>query len=74
MFRGIGEFLGEVYAEWQSDDAVSLAAALAFYTIFSMAPLLLLVIAIAGLVLGRVVLGDADPEAGQLVHRLELEG
>jgi membrane protein len=45
--------LREVYAEWSNDDALSLGAALAYYTVFSMAPLLVLVIAIAGLVFGR---------------------
>lgn len=38
---------------WSADDAASMGAALAFYTLFSLAPLLVLVIAIAGLVVGR---------------------
>jgi membrane protein len=46
-------FLREVHAEWSKDDALSLGAALAYYTVFSMAPLLVLVIAIAGLALGQ---------------------
>jgi membrane protein len=37
---------------WVDDGAGSMGAALAFYTLFSMAPLLLLAIAIAGLVIG----------------------
>jgi membrane protein len=49
----IGAFLREVFNEWSKDDALSLGAALAYYTIFSMAPLLVLVIAIAGLAFGR---------------------
>ena len=52
-FAPLGRLLREVYEEWRRDDALSLGAALAYYTIFSMAPLLVLVIAIAGLVLGR---------------------
>ncbi|MFI5316294.1 MAG: YihY/virulence factor BrkB family protein [Myxococcota bacterium] len=47
------DFARELLAEWSKDDALSLGAALAYYTIFSMAPLLVLVIAIAGLVFGR---------------------
>jgi membrane protein len=39
--------------EWQDDDAARLAAAMAYYTTFSLAPLLVLVIAIAGLLGGR---------------------
>lgn len=38
---------------WLRDRAPSMGAALAFYTVFSLAPLLLLVIAIAGLAFGR---------------------
>lgn len=38
---------------WSADNAASMGAALAFYTLFSMGPLLVLVIAIAGLVIGR---------------------
>ena len=46
-------FLREVLAEWQRDRALVLGAALAYYTLFALAPLLVLVIAIAGLALGR---------------------
>ena len=45
--------LREVIRQWQEDRAVAHGAALAYYTIFSLAPLLLLVIAIVGLVFGR---------------------
>jgi len=36
----------ETYKEWRKDNAQTLGAALAFYTTFSMAPLLIIVIAI----------------------------
>jgi membrane protein len=42
----------ETYKEWSEDNASSLAAALAYYTLFSLAPLLIIAIGIAGLVLG----------------------
>lgn len=45
--------LKESFKEWKEDDALQLGAALAYYTIFSIAPLLLIVIAIAGLVWER---------------------
>lgn len=48
-----GNFLGEVFGEYQRDNALALGAALAYYTIFSLAPLLVLVIAVAGIALGR---------------------
>lgn len=43
----------ETIRQWQEDQAARMAAALAYYTTFSMAPLLVLVIAIAGLIGGR---------------------
>ena len=42
---------------WSDDYAPSMGAALAYYTVFSIAPLLLIVIAIAGLIYGE----DAAP-------------
>jgi membrane protein len=49
---------------WLDDYAASMGAALAYYTIFSLAPLLLLVISVAGLVFG------ADAARGQIVTQL----
>jgi membrane protein len=37
---------------WQDDDATSMGAALAFYTLFSLAPLLIMVITVVSLILG----------------------
>src|SRR5215211_3376838 len=45
--------LKDTFREWREDGATRLAAALAYYTTFSLAPLLVLVIAIAGLAGGR---------------------
>lgn len=45
--------LRETVAEWSEDNVPLLAAALAYYTIFSLAPLLLIAIAIAGAVFGE---------------------
>jgi membrane protein len=41
------------FEEWNQDNAARLAAALAYYTVFSLAPLLIIAIAIAGLALGQ---------------------
>jgi len=46
-------FLRQVYDEWSEHRLLAQGAALAYYAIFSMAPLLVLVIAVAGLVFGR---------------------
>ena len=43
----------EAFQEWQQDKASLLAAALAYYTVFSITPLLVIAIAIAGAVFGR---------------------
>jgi membrane protein len=45
--------LKETASEWMEDRAQSLGAALAYYTVFSLAPLLLIAIAIAGFFFGR---------------------
>ena len=42
-----------VWNAWRADYATSMGAALAYYTMFSLAPLLLIVIAVAGLVFGE---------------------
>ncbi len=57
--------LKEAFAEWQKDEALQLGAALAYYTIFSIAPMLLVAIAIAGFVWGR------EAVQGELVHQIQ---
>jgi membrane protein len=47
------EVLKETWSDWNEDKAPRLAAALAYYTAFSLAPLLVIAIAIAGLVFGQ---------------------
>ncbi len=51
-------------AAWNDDYAPSMGAALAYYTAFSLAPLLLVVIAVAGLAFG------ADAARGEIVGQL----
>jgi membrane protein len=53
MMGSLGTLLREATANWVADHAQSMGAALAFYTIFSIAPLLLIVIAVAGMVFGE---------------------
>src|SRR4029077_14047983 len=45
--------LKETASDWMEDQAPTLGAALAYYTVFSLAPLLIIAIAIAGLVFGQ---------------------
>jgi len=49
----VWDLLSETYKRWRQDNAPTLGAALAFYTTFSMAPLLIIVIAIFGVILGK---------------------
>ena len=59
------DFLREVAREWRDDDALIQGAALAYYALFAMAPLLVLIIAVAGLVLGRTA------AQGRLVEQMQ---
>jgi membrane protein len=52
-FRRVADFVREVADEWVEDGVLVHGAALAFYTFFSLAPLLVLAIAVAGLAFGR---------------------
>ncbi len=51
--KQIFAILKETASDWMEDQAPTLGAALAYYTVFSLAPLLVIAIAIAGLVFGQ---------------------
>lgn len=50
--RDTWPLLKETYNEWDNHDAMTLSAALSYYTVLSLAPLLIVVLAVIGLVLG----------------------
>ncbi len=52
-FRGMIEVIKNSFNGFIDDKAVKLSAALAYYTVFSMAPLLIIIISLCGLLLGR---------------------
>jgi membrane protein len=52
------KFLKQVWQEWQASKVPVLAAALAYYTVFSLAPLLLIVVGVAGLVFDRAAVQE----------------
>jgi membrane protein len=56
--------LVEAYKDWQEDEAPRMGAALAYYTVLSLAPLLIITIAVAGLVLGE------EAARGQLLTQI----
>lgn len=51
--RALFDLCKQAVASWSNDYAPSMGAALAYYTVFSIAPLLLIVISVAGLVFGQ---------------------
>ena len=63
--RRLGRVLSQATNAWIDDHAQSMGAALSYYTIFSLAPLLLIAISVAGLVFGR------DAAQGAVVDQLQ---
>lgn len=67
-FAPILKLLKDTFLKWQDDNASWLAAALAYYTLFSLAPLVIIIIAVAGLVFGQdAVQGEIQAQASQLI-------
>ncbi len=62
--KPIFRLLKEAFREWQQDKVSLLAAALAYYTIFSVTPLLVIAIAIAGAVFGE------DAAKGEIIQQI----
>ncbi|HTM22353.1 MAG TPA: YhjD/YihY/BrkB family envelope integrity protein, partial [Kofleriaceae bacterium] len=68
--REVGSIVRQTVSEWREDNASRLAAAMAFYTALSLAPLVLIAISIAGLVFGRdAAQGRIVDEIGGLIGR-----
>jgi membrane protein len=63
--RRIGTVLSKATNAWIDDHAQSMGAALSYYTVFSIAPLLLIAISVAGLVFGQ------DAAQGAVVEQLQ---
>jgi membrane protein len=61
----ISDLFKKAGSQWVEDRAPRLGAALAYYTAFSLAPLLVIVIAVIGMVFGR------DAAAGQIAGEIE---
>jgi membrane protein len=64
FFKKVGGLLKSAGVEWSNDNAPRLGASLSYYTIFSLAPVLLMVIAVASLALG------ATAAQGKIVAQL----
>jgi membrane protein len=63
--RTVASLARDTFDKWRRDDALQLGAALAYYTVFSLAPLLIVAIAVAGLVFGE------DAARGQVVDEVK---
>ena len=63
--RRLGTVMKKALNAWLDDHAQSMGAALSYYTVFSVAPLLLIAISVAGLVFGR------DAAQGAVVEQLQ---
>ena len=61
----VWQFLRRTYIKWNEDHAPALGAALSYYTVFSLAPLLMIVIAIAGFVFGQ------EAAQGQIMGQIQ---
>jgi len=64
-FKTIFTLLKETVDEWNKDKASRLAAALAYYTVFSLSPLLIIAIAIAGAIFGE------EAARGEIVGQIQ---
>ena len=62
--RHLLPLIKEAASEWVDDGAMRLSSSLAYYAIFSLAPLLVIVISMAGLVFGE------EAARGQLAHEI----
>src|SRR5450631_2898147 len=63
--KKIWELIRKSVGAWLDDYAPSMGAALAYYTLFSIAPLLIIAIAVAGLVFGQ------DAPRGEIVAQIQ---
>src|ERR1043166_8252513 len=63
--KSIWKFLNDIVTQWLEDEPFQLAAALSYYTLFSLAPLLIIAISMAGLVFGR------EAATNQVVHTIQ---
>lgn len=61
----ISSFIKEIFQAYSDDDCFTLGAALSYYTVFSLAPILFIVISITGTVFGP------DAVRGEIYHQLE---
>lgn len=79
QLKPIGALLKGTGEDWLEDKAARLAAALAYYTVLSLAPLLIVAVSVAGLIFGEEaargqiaaqIQGLVGPEAGEAIQSI----
>src|SRR5688500_15550045 len=66
--KNIWEVIAETFISFDEDNVFKLSAALAYYTIFSIAPMLMIIIALVGFVYGReAIQGEIYMQINELV-------
>ena len=77
--KAVGQLLKQSYTCWSEDKGARMGAALSYYAVFSMAPMLLIAIAIAGLAFGEKaaqgailheIQGVAGAQAGRAIQAM----
>jgi membrane protein len=77
--KSLWPFLKSIVTQWIEDDPFQLASSLSYYTLFSLAPLLIIAIAVAGLAFGReaaqnqivaTIQGTIGQESAQAIQRM----
>lgn len=67
-FKRTWVLIRETYTEFSKDNTFQLGAALSYYTVFSLAPLIVVIIAVAGMIYGReAVSGELDNQLRGLI-------
>src|SRR5215510_1861963 len=70
ILKTIWSVIRDVFYEWNKDDVPRLGAALSYYTVFSIAPLLIIVVAIAGAVFGeKAATGELQRQIEGLIDK-----
>jgi len=63
--KSMWQFLKDIVTQWLEDEPFQLASSLSYYTLFSLAPILIIAIAIAGFAFGR------EAATNQIVQTLQ---
>ncbi|MEK7431777.1 MAG: YhjD/YihY/BrkB family envelope integrity protein, partial [Cyanobacteriota bacterium] len=65
IILNIFSFLKEVFYQWQKDKAMEMGAAISYYTVFSLPPILIILITLTGWFFGQ------DAIEGKIVNQIK---